>query len=123
MIQPQSIVKITDNAGGKVGRVFKVLGSSKKRYATIGDLVVISVQIAEPRKGVKKKDVHTAVVVRTRQAFRRKDGSYIRFDDNAVVIIEKGKGEPKAGRVFGPIPRELAERGYQKIISLAPEVL
>ncbi len=123
MIQPQSLVKITDNAGGTLGAVFKVLGSSKKRYATIGDLVVISVKVASPRKGVKKKDVHQAVVVRTRNAFRRKDGSYIRFDDNAVVILEKGKQDPKAGRVFGPIPRELAEKGFQKIISLAPEVI
>lgn len=123
MIQPRSIVKITDNAGGKVGRVFKVLGGAKRRYASIGDVVVISVQIAEPRKGVKKKDIHRAVVVRQRNAFRRKDGSYIRFDDNAVVILEKDKQEPKAGRVFGPIPREVGEAGFQKIISLAPEVL
>ena len=125
MIQPQSIVKIADNSGGKVGRVFKVLGSSKRRYAQIGDLVVISIQTAEPRKGVKKKGVHRAVVVRQREAMRRKDGSYIRFDDNAVVLVGTGKQkfEPIAGRVFGPIPRELAERGYQKIISLAPEVI
>lgn len=123
MIQPRSLVKITDNAGGTIGAVFKVLGSSKKRYATIGDLVVISVKVASPRKMVKKKDVHEAVVVRTMNAYRRKDGSYIRFDDNAVVILEKGKQDPKAGRVFGPIPRELAEKGFQKIISLAPEVI
>ncbi len=123
MIQTETVVKITDNAGGKVGKVFKVLGSAHRRYARIGDIVIISVKIADPRKGVKKKDVHQAVVVRTREAFRRKDGSYIRFDDNAVVILEKDKLEPKAGRVFGPIPRELAERGFQKIISLAPEVL
>ena len=123
MIQDGTIVKITDNAGGKVGKVFKVLGGAKRRYACIGDLVIISVKVAEPRKGVKKKDVHRAVVVRQRDAFRRKDGSYIRFDDNAVVKLDKEKPEPKAGRVFGPIPRELAERGYQKIISLAPEVL
>lgn len=123
MIQDGTVVKITDNAGGKVGKVFKVLNGSKRRYARIGDLVIISVKVAEPRKGVKKKDVHRAVVVRQRDAFRRKDGSYIRFDDNAVVIIDKEKLEPKAGRVFGPIPRELAERGFQKIISLAPEVL
>ena len=125
MIQPQSIVKIADNAGGKIGRVFKVLGASKKRYAQIGDLVIISVQTAEPRKGVKKKGVHRAVVVRQREAIRRKDGSYIRFDDNAVVLVGTGKQkfEPVAGRVFGPIPRELGERGYQKIISLAPEVI
>jgi large subunit ribosomal protein L14 len=123
MIQVETVVKITDNAGGKVGKVFKVLGSSKRRYARIGDKVIISVKVAEPRKAIKKKDVCEAVVVRQVQAFRRKDGSYIRFDDNAVVILEKGKQEPKAGRVFGPIPRELAELGYQKIISLAPEVL
>ncbi len=125
MIQPQSIVKIADNAGGKIGRVFKVLGASKKRYAQIGDLVIISVQTAEPRKGVKKKGIHRAVVVRQREAIRRKDGSYIRFDDNAVVLVGTGKQkfEPVAGRIFGPIPRELAERGYQKIISLAPEVI
>lgn len=125
MIQPQSIVKIADNGGGTVGRVFKVLGSSKKRYAQIGELVVISVQVAQPRKGIKKKGVHRAVVVRQREAFRRKDGSYISFDDNAVVLVGTGKQrlEPIAGRIFGPIPRELAEKGYQKIISLAPEVI
>jgi len=123
MIQVETVVKITDNAGGKVGKVFKILGSSKRRYAYIGDRVILSVKVAEPRKGIKKKDVCEAVVVRQVKSFRRKDGSYIRFDDNAVVILEKGKKEPKAGRVFGPIPRELAEMGYQKIISLAQEVL
>lgn len=123
MLQDGSLVKITDNAGGKIGKIFKVLGGSKKRYASIGDIVVLSIKVAEPRKTVKKKDVQYAVVVRQRNAFRRKDGSYIRFDDNAVVIIEKGKKEPKAGRIFGPIPREIGELGYQKIISLAPEVL
>ena len=123
MIQNETLVKITDNAGGNIGKVFKILGSSKKRYARIGDKVIISVKQAQPRKVVKKKDVLQAVVVRTRAPFRRKDGSYIRFDDNAVVILEKGKLEPKAGRIFGPIPRELAELGYQKIVSLAPEVL
>mgnify|MGYP000001991080 CR=1 FL=1 len=123
MIQTETVVKITDNAGGKVGKVFKILGGSRRRYARIGDVVILSVKIAEPRKGVKKKDVHRAVVVRQTQAFRRKDGSYIRFDDNAVVIIDKDKKEPKAGRIFGPIPREIGELGYQKIVSLAPEVL
>lgn len=123
MIQPQSIVKITDNSGGKIGRVFKVLGGSKKRYAELGELVILSVQTAEPRKQVKKKDVLCAVVVRQKKAFRRKDGSYVSFDDNAVVIVDKEKKEPKANRVFGPIPRELAEAGYQKIVSLAPEVV
>ena len=123
MLQDGSNVKIADNGGGKDARIFKVLGGSKRRYAQIGDLVVISIKKAEPRKMVKKKDVHHAVVVRQTRPFRRKDGSYIRFDENAVVIIDKGKKEPKAGRIFGPIPRELGELGYQKIISLAPEVL
>ncbi|MDD3662354.1 MAG: 50S ribosomal protein L14 [Candidatus Pacebacteria bacterium] len=123
MIQDGTIVNITDNAGGKIGKVFKVLGASKRRYASLGDKVVISVKSAEPRKGVKKKDVHHAVVVRTVKPYRRADGSYISFDDNAVVIIEKEKLDPKGGRVFGPIPRELAEKGYQKIISLAQEVI
>lgn len=124
MIQPQSIVKIADNSGAKIGRVFKILGGSKKRYAQIGEIVVLSVQKAEPRKQVKKKDVLYGVVVRQRNPFRRKDGSYLRFDENAVVILEKQKKiEPIAGRVFGPVPREIAEKGYQKIASLAPEVV
>lgn len=123
MIQPRSIVKIADNSGAKLGRIFTVLGATRKRYARIGDLVMLSVQVAEPRKAVKKKDVLQAVVVRQKSPYRRKDGSYIRFDENAVVILEKGKKDPKAGRIFGPIPREIAEKGYQKIASLAPEVL
>jgi large subunit ribosomal protein L14 len=123
MIQPRSIVQIVDNSGGKIGRIFKVLGSSKKRYAEIGDVVVLSIQKAEPRKAVKKKDVHQAVVVRQRKPLRRADGSYIRFDENAVVLLEKGKQDPLGGRVFGPMPRELTELGFQKISSLAPEVV
>ena len=123
MIQPQTIVTITDNSGAKLGRVFKVLGASKKRYAEIGDVVVLSVQKAEPRKQVKKKDILRGVVVRQRKPFRRKDGSYIRFDENSVIIIEKEKQEPIANRVFGPVPRELGEMGFQKIVSLAPEVI
>jgi large subunit ribosomal protein L14 len=123
MIQDRSIVKIADNTGAKLGRVFKVPGSSKKRYAEIGEIVILSVQSAEPRKAVKKKEVLEAVVVRQTKPFRRSDGSYVRFDENAVVILEKGKKDPKGGRVFGPIPREIAELGYQKIASLAPEVV
>src|SRR3989344_2788778 len=123
MVQPRSIVQIADNSGAKIGRVFKVLGSSKKRYASIGELVVLSVQKAEPRKQVKKKDVLFGVVVRQRAPFRRKDGTYIRFDENAVVILDNAKKEPMAGRVFGPIPREIGEAGFQKIISLSPEVV
>ncbi len=123
MIQDKTIVTVADNSGAKIGRIFKVLGGSKRRYARIGDIVVLSVQIAEPRKATKKKEVCRAIVVRSRQAFRRDDGSYIRFDDNAVVLVDKVKPEPKANRVFGPIPREIGDRGYQKIISLAPEVV
>ena len=123
MVQPQTIVQIADNSGAKIGRVFKVLGASKKRYASIGELVVLSVQKAEPRKQVKKKDVLYGLVVRQKAPFRRKDGTYVRFDENAVVILDNAKKEPMAGRVFGPVPREIGEMGYQKIISLAPEVV
>lgn len=126
MIQAGTNVKITDNSGAKFGRVFKVLGGSKRRYASLGDMVVLSIKIAEPRKQVKKKDVVYGVVVRTTKQVRRKDGSYICFDDNAVVIVDKEKKEPKAGRVFGPIPRELSEtgiEGFKKIASLAPEII
>src|SRR3989338_2710666 len=119
MIQVGTNVIVSDNTGAKWARVFKILGGSKRRYAELGDIVVLSIKTAEPRKSVKKKDVLRAVVIRQREAMRRRDGSYIRFDDNAVVILEKGQ-EPKGGRIFGPVPRELAERGYQKIVSLAP---
>lgn len=122
MIQAGTNVKIADNSGAKEGRVFKILGGSKRRYAQLGDIVVLSVKLAEPRKAVKKKDVVRGVIVRQRKPFRRKDGSYISFDDTAVVLIDD-KGEPRAGRIFGPIPREIGERGYQKIVSLAPEVI
>ena len=126
MIQDRSLVVVADNSGAKIRRIFKIPGSSKKRYAQIGELVVFSVQTAEPRKAVKKKDVLIGVVVRQRKPFRRKDGSYIRFDENAVVVLETGgkdKKEPKAGRIFGPIPRELQDLGYKTIISRAPEVV
>jgi large subunit ribosomal protein L14 len=123
MLQPRSIVKIADNSGAKIGRIFKVLGSAAKRYAMVGDIVVLSVQKAEPRKAVKKKDVLHAVVVRSVNATKRKDGSYIRFDENAVVVLEKGKKEPLAGRVFGPIPREISEKGFQTIASRAAEIV
>jgi large subunit ribosomal protein L14 len=126
MIQAGTNVKITDNSGGKFGRVFKVLGGSMRRYASLGDMVVLSVKVAEPRKQTKKKDIVYGVVVRTTKQVRRADGSYISFDDNAVVIVDKVKKEPKAGRVFGPIPRELSLTGidgYKKIASLAPEII
>ncbi len=123
MIQPRSIVNIADNSGAKIGRIFKILGASKKRYAEVGELVVLSVQKAEPRKTIKKKDVLRAVVVRQTKPLRRKDGSYIRFDENAVVIVEKEKKEPVAGRIFGPIPREVGEAGFKSIASKASEIV
>lgn len=125
MIQPRSIVKVADNSGAKIGRIFKILGSSRKRYAKIGELVIFSVQKAEPRKEIKKKAVLLGLVVRQKAPLRRKDGSYIRFDENAIIVVEQKKGEiiPKAGRIFGPIPREIAELGMQAIVSLAPEVI
>ena len=126
MIQDRTLVKIADYSGGQIGRVFKVLGGSKKRYAEVGDQVVISIQTAQPRKAIKKKEVHRAVVVRQTKALRRKDGSYVRFDENAVVLITgsgKDPKEPKATRVFGPIPREIIDRGYQRIGTLAPEIV
>jgi len=121
MLQLRSIVNVADNSGAKRVGVFKVLGGSKHRYAQLGDIVVVSVKVAEPRKLVKKKDVLRAVIVRQRKPFRRKDGTYIRFDDNAVVILD-GK-EPKGGRIFGPIPREIKERGYNTIAYLAEELV
>lgn len=116
---------VADNSGAKVARIFKVPGGSRRRYARIGDTVVVSVQTAEPRKSVKKKDIFRAVVVRQTSPFARKDGSHLRFDENAVVLIEKQGKEmaPKGNRVFGPVPRELAERGWHSISSLAPEVI
>lgn len=127
MLHDRSIVKIADNSGGTIGRVFKVLGGSKRRSAEVGDEVVISIQVAQPRKAVKKKDVHRAVVVRQTKPIRRADGSYVRFDENAVVLIAGPKAkepkDPKATRIFGPIPREIAERGYQKIATMAPEIV
>lgn len=121
MIQTRTILKVADNTGAKTIRVFHVVGGTRRRYAEIGDLVVASVQEAEPRKMVKKKDIVKAVIVRQKKAYRRKDGSYIRFDDNAAVIVDGF--EPKGGRIFGPIARELRERGFTKLISLALEVL
>jgi len=121
MIQTRTILKVADNTGAKTIRVFKVLGGTRRRYAQLGDIVVASVQEAEPRKAVKKKDIVRAVIVRQKKAYRRKDGSYIRFDDNAAVIVDGV--EPRGGRIFGPVARELKEKGFVKLISLAPEVL
>jgi large subunit ribosomal protein L14 len=122
MIQQESMVRIADNSGAKRALVIRVLGGSKRRYARIGDIVVIAVKDALPDGTVKKGDVAKAVVVRTRKEVRRKDGSYIRFDENAAVIINDA-GEPRATRIFGPVGRELREKKYMKIVSLAPEVI
>ena len=121
MIQERSLLKVADNSGAKIIRCFRILGGSKKRYARIGDIIVASVQEAEPRKLVKKKDIVRALVVRQRQAFRRPGGSYIKFDDNAVVLVDKKK--PRATRIFGPLPREIKEKGYGTIASMAKELL
>ena len=121
MIQAESKLKVADNSGAKMIKCFKVLGGSRRRFAQIGDIIVASVKSAEPRGIVKKGDKVRAVIVRQRKEFRRKDGSYVRFDENAAVILD-GK-EPKGTRIFGPVARELRDRGYNKIVSLAPEVL
>ena len=122
MIQTQSIINVADNTGAKRVMCIKVLGGSKRRYARIGDLIVVAVKTASPKGVVKTHSVERAVIVRTAKAIRRPDGSYIRFDENACVIVSKD-GLPKGTRIFGPIARELRQKGYQKIISLAPEVL
>ena len=122
MIQQESRLKVTDNSGAKEVLCIRVLGGTGRRYARVGDIIVCSVKEAAPQGNVKKKSVVKAVVVRTRNTIKRKDGSTIKFDDNAVVIIGDDK-MPKAPRVFGPVPRELRDLGYMKIVSLAPEVL
>ena len=122
MIQQESMVKVADNSGAKTTLVIRVLGGTRRRYAGLGDIVVVAVKNALPNGTVKKSDVAKAVVVRTVKETRRKDGSYIRFDENAVVIINDA-GEPRATRILGPVARELREKKYMKIVSLAPEVL
>lgn len=123
MIQEESKLKVADNTGAKLLKVIRVLGGYQKRYARIGDIVTVTVKEAAPNGMVKKGDVLHAVVVRSRKETRRKDGTYVRFDENAAVIVDKNSKEPKGTRVFGPIARELRSEGFQKIISLAPEVL
>lgn len=122
MIQQESRLKVCDNSGAKEVLCIRVLGGTRRRYARVGDIIVATVKDAAPNGNVKKKSVVRAVVVRTRQPIKRKDGSTIKFDDNAAVIIGEDK-LPKATRIFGPVPRELRDQGYAKIISLAPEVL
>ncbi|NLB61536.1 MAG: 50S ribosomal protein L14 [Clostridiales bacterium] len=122
MIQPQTRLKVADNSGAKEIMCIKVLGGSGRKYANIGDVIVASVKSATPGGAVKKKDIVKAVVVRTLSGVYRNDGSFIRFDDNAAVIINDAK-QPKGTRIFGPVARELREKDYMKIVSLAPEVL
>jgi large subunit ribosomal protein L14 len=122
VVQQESILRIADNSGAKRALVIRVLGGSKRRYAGLGDVVIVAIKDALPTGTVKKGEVARAVVVRTAKETRRKDGSYIRFDENAAVIIDE-QGEPRATRIFGPVGRELREKRFMKIVSLAPEVL
>jgi large subunit ribosomal protein L14 len=122
MIQSETRVKIADNSGAKEALCIKVLGGTRRRYASVGDIIVIAVKDAVPGSGVKKGEVTRAVVVRTKKEIRRRDGSYIKFDENAAVVINEQK-EPKGTRIFGPVARELREKAYMKIVSLAPEVI
>ena len=122
MVQQETVLRIADNSGAKRALVIRVLGGSKRRYAGLGDVVIVAIKDALPTGTVKKGEVARAVVVRTAKETRRKDGSYIRFDENAAVIIDE-QGEPRATRIFGPVGRELREKRFMKIVSLAPEVL
>jgi len=122
MIQQESIVKIADNSGAKSALCIRVLGGSKRRYASVGDIIVVTIKDAIPNSPVKKGEVVQAVIVRTAKEVRRKDGSYIRFDENAAVLVDQ-QGEPTGTRIFGPVGRELRDKQYMKIASLAPEVL
>ncbi|MGE4554636.1 MAG: 50S ribosomal protein L14 [Candidatus Paceibacterota bacterium] len=122
MIQPRTLLKVADNSGAKVIRCFRVLKGSKAKWGEIGDIIVASVQVAEPRKEIKKGDVVKALIVRQRKPFRRKDGSYIVFGENAAVIINE-RQEPVGNRIFGPLPREIKEKGFEKIAALANELV
>jgi len=123
MVQEESMLKVADNSGAKKLKVIRVVGGYKKRYARLGEVVTCAVKEAVPRSAIKKGDVVRAVLVRSRKESGRADGTYIRFDDNAAVIISKEDKEPKGTRIFGPVARELRDHGYSKIVSLAPEVL
>ena len=123
MIQTRTILKVADNTGAKVLQCFHILGGTKRRIAQLGDIVVGTVKVAEPRRPVKKHDVVRTVIVRQKKEFKRIDGSYVRFDDNACVILEGKTKEPKGSRIFGPIPREIKEKGFEKIATLAEEIV
>ena len=123
MIQLRTMLKVADNTGAKIIQCFKVLGGTGKRYAQIGEVVVAVVKEAEPRRLVKKHDIVRALIIRQKKNFRRTDGSYIRFDDNAAVILEGKTKEPKGGRIIGPIPKEIREKGFETVASLAEEII
>lgn len=123
MIQPRTMLKVADNTGAKIVQCFRVLGGTRRRYAQLGDVIVGTVKIAEPRKQVKKHDIVRGVVIRQRKTFRRPDGSYVRFDDNAIVILEGKTKDPKGGRIFGPVAREVKEKGFEKVAALAEELI
>ena len=123
MIQPRTMLEVADNTGAKILQCFRILGGTRHRYAQIGDVVVGTVKEAEPRRIVKKHAVVRAVIIRQKKNFRRKDGSYIRFDENAAVILEGKTKEPKGGRIMGPVPREIKEKGFDKIANLAEEIV
>ncbi|KUK66882.1 MAG: 50S ribosomal protein L14 [candidate division WS6 bacterium 36_33] len=123
MVQKGTNLKVADNSGARIAKVIGIPGASRRRYATVGDIVVVAVQKALPNSGIKRHEVMKAVIVRTHKEIRREDGTYLRFDDNALVIIDPKNKTPKGTRIFGPVARELKERGFDKIISLAPEVL
>ncbi|OGY46620.1 MAG: 50S ribosomal protein L14 [Candidatus Buchananbacteria bacterium RIFCSPHIGHO2_01_FULL_47_11b] len=123
MIQMRTMLKVADNTGAKKLQCIKVLGATKRRYARVGDIITVSVKEAVPHSMVKKGEVLHAVIVRTAKEIRRPDGSYVRFDDNAAVVVDKASKEPKGTRIFGPVARELRNAGFTKIISLAPEVV
>lgn len=122
MVQQETRVRVADNTGAKEALIIKVLGGSRRRYAHVGDIVVVTVKVANPGGSVKKGEVAKAVVVRTKKEFRRPDGTYIRFDDNAITLINE-QGNPRGTRIFGPVARELRDKNFMKIVSLAPEVL
>jgi len=123
MIQMKTILKVADNTGAKTLQCIRVLGGSKKRYGRIGDIIVGVIKEAEPRREIKKHDVVRALIIRTKKELKRKDGSFIRFDDNACVILEGKTKDPKGGRIFGPVPREIKEKGFEKVASLAKELI
>ncbi|MDD2696844.1 MAG: 50S ribosomal protein L14 [Candidatus Pacebacteria bacterium] len=123
MIQPRTMVKVVDNTGAKIIQCFHVLGGNRKRYAQIGDVIVATVKEAEPRRIVKKHEVVRAVIVRQKKNFKRVDGTYIKFDDNAAVILEGKTKDPKGGRITGPLPREIKDKGFEKVAALASEIL